>query len=286
MNSYYQLDTDEYSFYLIIIKGDGIDNISIGGRKAAAACVNISVSRPDSLMVQRGFHKLDSATIPVLAWDSKCAINKDLEKGTGTITMINILLSEVCKRYPYVNTYSFYDNSLIRCDNGKQISLLHLSVIEHNKSWYERHFNAYILNKEVNENYKNGIMALNSPDVKESFDTFKKIIYPSKASGIDSLKLYYESSSTYHDFFISILEKEGKKGLCNMIVGWIDIFLLYIFRCNPLSVEWAINKESISLQEVTEIRLINKPAQSGGRRYTKKNIPKVLRVNINDSYYT
>ena len=282
MNSYYRLDTEEYSFYLTIIKNDGIDNISIGGRKAE--CVNISVSRPDSLLVERGFHTLDTATIPVLAWDSKCAIDKDLEKGAGTIAMIRIVLSETLKRYPYVNRYTFHDNSLIKCDNGKQISLLHLSVIEHNKSWYERQFNAYILNTEMNGKYKNGIIALNTPEVKESFDTFKKIIYPSKASGIEALQSYYETSATYHDFFTSILKKEGKKGLCSMIAGWIDIFLLYIFRFNPLSVEWAIDKESIQLQEVSETRLTHKPNQSGGRRYTKKNILKVMRVNINDTY--
>jgi hypothetical protein len=139
--NYSELESEGYKFYLTINQGNGSHALSIGGKEG---CVNISVNTPDSLLVERGYHALDTATIPILAWDAKCAVNKNLEKGSGTISMIRLILSESKKRYPYIKRYIFKDNILIPCDNGQQISLLHLTVIKYNKSWYEQHFHAYI----------------------------------------------------------------------------------------------------------------------------------------------
>jgi hypothetical protein len=279
---YFQLESGDYKFYLTIHKGKGSDTLSIGGRKGE--CVNISVNTPESPLVQRGYHKLDTATIPILAWDTKCAVNKNLEKGSGTIAMIRLILSECVKRYSYIKYYTFKDNSLIPCDNGQKISLLHLTIIKYNKSWYEQHFNAYIEEPSYRKKYKDGITVLNDPLLKMSFEEFKNILPRlSKEFEIDLLKSHYEKTETYFLFFKSILDTEGKNRQCNLLVGWIDIFLLYIFQFDPLSVPWVIDSESVIIQEVSEIKLEKKPLQTGGKRYTRRNIPNVMRVNINDS---
>lgn len=281
--SYFQLESGGYKFYLTIVKGNGSDTLSIGGRKGE--CVNISVNTADSLLVQRGYHKLDTATIPILAWDTKCAVHRNLERGSGTIHMIRIILSESIKRYPYIRFYTFKDNSLIPCDNGQQISLLQLTIIKYNKSWYEQHFNAYIEEPSYRKKYKDGITILNDPLLKISFEEFKnKIKSFSKEHEIDLLKAHYENTATYFLFFKSIFDTEGKNRQCNLIVGWIDMFFLYIFQFDPLSVPWVIDSDSVMIQELTETKLEKKPTnQTGGRRYTKRNIPSVMRVNINDS---
>ena len=286
VDMFYRLDTEAYKFYLTITHANGSDSLSIGGRKGE--CVNISVNTPESILVQRGHHQLDTATIPILAWDSKCAIDKDLERGTGTILMIRVLLSETLKRYPYIKKFTFRDNSLIPCDNGKQISLLHLTIIKYNMSWYESHFHASIENPVYSKKYKDGLTILNDKELKMSFDDFKnKIKAFTTESDLLMLKGYYEASSTYSLFFKGILEKEGKKRHCNLVVSWIDMFLQYIFQFDPLSVPWVIHSESVPIQEVVTTPLANKPAnQIGGRRYTKRNIPKVMRVNINDTVDT
>ena len=91
----------------------------------------------------------------------------------------------------------------------------------------------------------------------------------------------------YALFFKEILDKEGKKRQCNLVVSWIDMFLQYIFQFDPLSVPWVIFSDSVAIKEVVTTQLTNKPTnQIGGRRYTKRNIPKVMRVNINDSFDT
>ena len=100
------------------------------------------------------------------------------------------------------------------------------------------------------------------------------------------LKGYYEDTSTYSLFFKAILEKEGKKRQCNLVASWIDMFLQYIFQFDPLSVPWVIHSEFVPIHEVVTTPLANKPSQIGGRRYTKRNIPKVMRVNINDTVDT
>jgi hypothetical protein len=97
------------------------------------------------------------------------------------------------------------------------------------------------------------------------------------------LKGYYDISPTYSLFFKSIFDSEGKKKQCNLIVSWIDIFLLYIFGFDPLSVPWVIDSDSVVIQEILETKLDKKPKnQAGGKRNTRRNIPKAMRVNIND----
>ena len=279
---YYELETGEYKFYLTFIKGNGSDTLSIGGRKGE--CVNISVNTPESRAVQYGYHKLDTATIPILDWDSKCAVNKNLEKGAGTILMIRVILSESIKRYPYIKHYTFRDNSHIPCDNEQEISLLHLYVIKYNQSWYQQHFNAYIEEPSYRQKYNDGIKILNDPLLKMPFEEFKITVqsFP-KEGDLDVLRTHYEKTDTYFLFFKSILDTEGRNRQCNLVVGWIDMFLLHIFQFDPLSVPWVIDSDSVVIQEILETKLDKKPKnQAGGKRNTRRNIPKVMRVNIND----
>lgn len=236
--------------------------------------MNISVNTPESLMVQRGYHSLDTATIPVLAF----AADKDLVKGSGTVAMINTALSEAVKRYPYVKMFTFTDNSHITCDNGNGISLLSLSVVEHRKTWYERNFNAILVDSALAKKYQDGLKILEDPELKLPFPEFKNIINSYTTSSA-ALKPHYENSANYFDFFASILKAEGKAGLCNLIADWIDIFLLYIFQFNPLTVSWAIPSDSIGEVVTREVKLNRKPANQIGGRRTRRN---GSRVNIND----
>lgn len=280
--SYYHLESGGYKFYLRISEVKGSNTLSIGGRKGE--CVNISVSTKESPAVQYGYHKLDTATIPILDWDAKCAVNKNLERGSGTISMIRVILSESIKRYPYIKHYRLTDNSHIECDNGREISLLHLYVVKYNETWYQKHFNAYIEEPLYRKKYNDGIKILNDPALKMSFEEFKMTIHSlSKEPELELLKTYYEKTDTYFLFFNLIYNTEGKNRHCNLIVGWIDMFFLHIFQFDPLSVPWIIDSESVEIQEVLETKLDKKPKnQAGGKRNTRRNIPRVMRVNIND----
>lgn len=283
--NYYRLETEEYTFYLRISKGDMSDTISIGGVKGE--CVNISVNKPDSLAVQRGYHKLEIGTIPILEWNAKCAVDSNLAKGSGTIAMIRIVLSEVKIRYPYVELYQFRDNSHIQCDNGKGIPLLHISLMEYKQSWYERHFNAFIDEPSYNKKYKDGIKMLDSPEFKLPFGKFiENIQQHISISILNSIKSYYEKTFTYFEFFKLIVDTQGEKNFCILIVDWIDIFIHTIFSFDPLYIPWAIHRDSIQLIHCNETPLVKKPVnQFGGKR---KNMTyrrgMHMRVNIKDTY--
>jgi len=277
---YYKLITEEYTFYLTISKQSGIHTLSIGGKKGE--CVNISINTPESLLVQRGYHDLHTGTIPILAWNPGCALDKPLAKGSGTTAMIHTVLSETQKRYPYITQYTFTDNSHITCDNGEGISLLSLSVIEHKKTWYERHFNAFLIDSSLDKKYKAGLMILDEPELRLPFDAFRDIIYRyTTPSVLQHLKTYYEASSTYSGFFKSILDEQGKLGLCNLVASWIDAFLQYIFQFNPLTASWGIPSHSIKPETILNETMLNsKPNnQNGGKRSTRRIL---ARVNIND----
>ena len=269
-----RLETKEYVFSLNISKTPGLDTVSIGGLKGD--CVNITINTPDSLAVQRGFHRLDVATIPILEWNPKCALDKDLAKGSGTISMIRTILSEVNSRYPYVNLYRFRDNSHITCDNGKELSLLHLSLVEYGQTWYERHFDAFIEDPTFYKQYKDGLQMLGDPSFKLPFTSFVDRFRPYLSqSTVDTLKPCYESSPSYFDLFRCILTTHGKGKLCVLLVGWIDLFIESIFTFDPLSLPWGIRRESIKPERATfqEFR--------GGRRSRKKG---PMRVTIHDTY--
>jgi hypothetical protein len=278
---YYKLVGEDYTFYLTISKGLAIDTVSIGGKKGE--CVNICINKPESLLVQRGMHAVDIATIPILGWDSRCAVDKDLLKGSGTVTMICTILSEVQKRYPYVRLYTFTDNSHITCNNNKTISLLSLSIIEHRKSWYERNFNACLADSSMDKKYRDGIMTLDDPTLKMPFSEFTSIIssYTTPAV-IRKLEAFYEGAPTYFSFFQNILETEGKAELCILVVDWVERFLIYIFQFNPQTAQWNIPSDSIkSVAILNESRLNRKPNnQKGGKRRLSRKVSRG--VNIND----
>lgn len=280
---YFKLKTKFYTFYETITKNNGVHTLSIGGR--VKGCVNISIHTPDSITVQRGYHNLDTASIPILEWGTKCAVNKDLERGTGTVEMIKIALSEAKKRYPYVKIYTLTDNSHIKCDNGKDILLLELSLVQYKQTWYEKNFGASILDPILNEKYKLGIQILDDPLAKLSFDVFKSILQPyTSKDNIGILQPIYKSATTYFEFFKEISSNFGKNKLCVLIVDWIDIFLSYIFQFSLTSVSWGISKENIpSIEFVEETKLYSKPAnQNGGVRTRKKMKHQRRRVTIAD----
>lgn len=279
---YYKLDVQDYIFYMTIVRNSGSDTIRMGGRKVA--CVDISVNKPGSLLVERGFHILDIGTIPILAWNARCSVNKDLEKGVGTVLMISVALSEAVKRYPYVKEYSFTDNSHIPCDNGKEISLMYLSLVRYNKTWYERHFNAYISDPKFRKQFNDGLTILNDTELKMPFEQFIEVTNLHKTSPeIQVLEPYYQVANSYNDFFKNILEKEGPRKQCIMVVNWIDLFFLHIFQMNPTGISWIIDAKTIKSVDLKETLLERKPSNQDGGSFTRRaRYPKLARVNMND----
>lgn len=280
---YYQLKTSDYSFYLTIVKNKGLDTLSIGGKKGN--CVSISINTPDSLLVERGYHKLDEATLPILAWDSQCAVSPNLQRGIGTIHMIKTALSEAKKRYSYIKLFTLTDNSTITCDNTKGIPLLFFSIAEHSKTWYERQFGAYIVDPSLNKRYHNGILTLNDAEVKLDWNSFESLLKPyTTAENISILKPYYVETATYAEFFKQLLKKEGKRKLCTHIVNWIDVFFTYIFQFDPTAVLWAIPADSIEeIVILEEIKLGSKPKNQSGGRKTRR-AKRIQRINTSDLY--
>lgn len=268
---YYKLKVPPHTFYLTISKGTTIDTISIGGKKGQ--CVSISVNKPGSLLVERGFHKKEIATIPILSHDPRCAVDTILPRGEGSVLIIKTILSEVKKRYNYVETFRFTDNSHITCNNGKEISLLSLYILTHSATWYAEHFKAVLEDPSLNTKYTTGIKMLSNPEIKISFNDFKSIIQQyTTTTVLRELQPIYESAPSYSEFFKKCIEDKGKYEFCNLTVDWIDSFIQFYFQFNPLTSSWIIKRDSIdTIQPETEIRLNKKPNNQSGGKYTRKN---------------
>ena len=74
---HYRIKTVSHTFNLTVSPAAGIINLSIGGKRKG--CVNISVNTPDSILVQRGGHSIEVATMPRLKWYSDCSVDELLE---------------------------------------------------------------------------------------------------------------------------------------------------------------------------------------------------------------
>lgn len=271
---YYKLKVPPHTFYLTISKGNTVDTISIGGKKGQ--CVSISVNKPDSILVERGFHKKEIATIPILSHDPKCAVDTILPRGEGSVLMIKIILSEVKKRYGYVESFQFTDNSHITCNNGKEISLLSLYIMTHSATWYAEHFKAILEDSSLNAKYTTGIKMLSNPELKIPFSDFKGLIQSHTTSAVlRAIQPLYESTTSYAEFFKKCIEDKGKYEFCNLTVDWIDSFIQFYFQFNPLTSSWIIKSDTIEpITPEYESKLNKKPNNQNGGRYTRKNTKK------------
>ena len=282
-----KITTSEHMFYLTIKNTAGVITIFIGGKRKG--CVNATLNTEDSLLVQRGFHSLESATLPILKWFPDCSIDEPLPKGQGTIHMIKTLLSEIKRRYPYIRTIVLTDNSHIECSNGRSISLLSLSISKYTQTWYEKYFGAILKHPDEQAKYKRGCSILIDSTLKPPFDIFTSIIeLYTTPSIILKLKPYYETTTSYKDFLTKLFNEEGRNTHCILIVDWIDKFLEYIFEINLQSLSWIISNDSIEDIPIVAEEIVTKNpySQHAGTRKNKSRKLTKSYIDYSDSIYT
>ncbi len=81
------------------------------------------------------------ASIEYLEYDAACSSN-DLERKSGTIEMVQGLLSALLRKHPKISTIELSDKSFFTSNNGDHIPLPEYRMITKGKTWYEEHFKA------------------------------------------------------------------------------------------------------------------------------------------------
>ena len=230
-------------------------SVKIGGNYPD--CVNISISYSGDIPV--------SAYIPILVYNEECSMETPLDRGGGSIIMIKELLTYVKQKIPEIKNINFEDLSQIDCANIEEIEkykgikkigthikpipLYFFSIMFNGKTWYEKNFNARLKQDKAHKAYREKVEHVLTMKLPE-FENFLQIINP-PLQIIPKLKTYYESNTTYGNFFRAIPVSER----CELVRDWITPFMHYYIGDVFTNTNWIIPIQSFA----------------GGRKRTKKN---------------
>ena len=258
------LDTDKYSYKISIdtsqrtINGEvvvysryfnfGIYTSDTGEKKS---CVDIYVVYP-ALKLEDNFANYTLAKLITTHHNEKCSVDEKLERGDGTRHMINTAMYFVLKMCPFVEGFEINDASTRNCDNNTIITLSYFSIVQYNKTWYEKNFNAFIDDAKKREGYYNIINKLKNNELPQ-WDTFLvQYLRGVNKDIVESLHDIYKSSRTYNNLFQGIC-KLGPSMACILIQPWIDKLMLTTSLNNYiLFTQWIIPRDSIKT-----IKLLN-----------------------------
>ncbi len=188
-------------------------------------CVNLSYTYKNGKPI--------SAKLPHLMYEPECTVSSDLEKGIGSELIIKTLLRYAHNKIKDVSIFYFDDMSHIDCKEKNltklpprkhqlPLKLSYLSIAYNSKTWYEKHFNAIMTNKELYRKYKEKLEFLTNISDKIEFIRFLEISKP-PIEQYEILKKYYEPAKTYREFFNNIPFKDR----CELLLPWLSNFIQY-----------------------------------------------------------
>jgi hypothetical protein len=228
---------------------------------------NTEVYCIDCTLLKNNTGIYDTGILTKARWDIDCSIDDPFSKGDDSIMIIKLLLTYIKDRYPNVRQLLFTDMSTKTCDDGSSVNLAAMKVFTDGKTWYESHFDV-IMDKEYKELYNNMKKQANEKKLSLSFENFIGYININTLPiSIDELKIQYDDSKTWQDFFSYVRNKIGISKFCIWLSknGWFDNFTNAVLKFHTLSIQFIF--------EPTQYNISYKILNSFGGKYraTRKN---------------
>lgn len=138
-----------------------------------------------------------------LVYDARCSTDGKLQKGGGTLEMVNSIFA-ICKReMPEAERIFFKDVSDFDCQ-GERIILANYSLLIHGYTWYERHFGAVMRDRMG----------------RKRLDLFRERILFEKPKagvfkGLDASLI--KSCETWHSLFNDLYQSHGCSAFVNLL---------------------------------------------------------------------
>jgi len=186
------------------------------------ACVTISVFFPDKDKLVNS----SIASLILVKHFESCSEHRPLERGDGTMDMLNTAMSFVIQVCPFINEFKFNDASTTKCDNGSTITLPYYNMTERQMTWYEEKFKAR-LKPHLESEYKKTmlhIMTTSLPSFVVFIQNHINAVTVPKVI-INELQSVYVEGDTVKTFFDKLYTKYGKNMGCILIQPWIDVFM-------------------------------------------------------------
>lgn len=248
---FFSIDCESYIFHASVIKYTSITRIRFGGRDD---CIDFTLYNTPEVAP---FPNMDA-----FRHNKLCAVNKDLANGSGTITMLKSAITFVKQQFPNIKHIQFRDLSTINCDHNVTLELYYYYLAKYGKTWYQKHFDAQLENREMRKKLCNGINTLKTP-LTEDYDTFYKTHIGPFISNMKHFKkdfyLFYEGFEKYYNknmrtFFKNLLSDID----CLILQYWFSTYLHAIFNISfPIAI-WIIKPEKNHVN-ISISRQTNKP---------------------------
>lgn len=224
-------------------------------------CINITIKTDNKRRV--GY-------ISYIKYEPECSLTAALERGGGIVEMVKLALQFVNKIYPEITTFELRDTSNIECDNidmttspprkvNKPLSLSNLYILLYGKTWYELHFNAEMVDKEIYNIYKNSTQIFGLT-IKNPIDTIAT--YINDTDKLTQLQQYYDANKTWHDFFNKIPRKRRCELLYNWIPNFVRIHIGELHQHNMWEID--INRMTKTYMEIIDAPTAKQITQIGG----------------------
>ena len=219
---FYSIECNNYIFELSVTKYDESYSFQFGEVKSNdGPCVELTydVNNPKILVLESLKHH------------AKCAVNKNLERSSGTIIMIKCIFKLIVTEFPSIKRISLKDVADFNCD-GKRITLSYHYLCLYGQTWYEKHFQAIAKSKHY----------------RHTLDEFRKY-----------LKKRHGKFENWHAYFHHKKATEG----CNYFIEHQDD-ILKMLSINLIYSEWYIRTKDIIKYDVEIKKKRVKYLQSGG----------------------
>jgi hypothetical protein len=232
---------------------------SIGGKNKCVQIKIPNIENPESgellwLETEKGGCELRDITI----------------KGALTRNMVLLILTYIKKKYPSIKIITLLDDSKLHCylpDERKvTYSMMYHNIAFHQKTYYERMYNAiHVVDSEKNE-YDNLITNFDNPEKKPKQFSFNN------PSLTEILKPIWDSTNTWKEFFIQIERQFGDKK-CSIVYPWIKFAIYNIFENKTIGQSWFFRADTLDNIDYDEINI------RGGTQKKKRKTRKA-RTNI------
>jgi len=164
--------------------------------------------------------------------------------------LLNWVLNHLQQSYPYIKHVKLSDNSYIPCNRKvlDTVDLLTYSIAHYGKTWYEQHYNAYLIPAEKMKVYKEQIATYTSPEFKSKYDwntflntyayTSTDFAFHRIQENYDTWEPLYTQSKTFPDFFMKLRPLILKQDKCMFYKSWLETFIKSVVSIHR---EWVID---------------------------------------------
>lgn len=233
---------------ILLTKHESSDSIMLYFGSKYTYCIEAQVTKEDSL-----FARIQDVSIGHLGhvyYHLECSLEHNFRRGLDTTMITRLSLSYIRAMYPHIRLMKFNDMSHRTCDNGHVIELAEMNYISTGKTWYEKHFHAYIEPTDLVQMERRE-RAFQEKKKSITWDMFKGFILADLPLPEGELREAYNSAKTWQKFFGPLRERLGVGEFSNWVVPWLHRFIEIHMEVNFAAVKYLmpIEGNTISYEE-------------------------------------